>query len=310
MKRELRKGRGATGDLTARIQRAVDAALRALESTQNPDGSWPLLRVEQGTAPEVAHGLFSTTVVLLSVGEQLSAGARNHAVDFVLSARGESGYWRFDPQMAIPFDVDDTACAIAAIARFRPTAVNSTDADLIRNFWRAPNGPFRTWDPAIDATEGFWASADTDDAVVNCNVLIALDEMSEPITDVMRHATVELCNHKPESRYYDGPSPVLHAAARAGLTVTDIPNLVTISPTVKWDPLQLAMWLRSRSTVDEAAVTHLLSLQGRDGSWGYFPWCTGNFTPPISWGSPAVTTAIVVDALLTQSHIAHGGVAR
>lgn len=299
-----RIGRKSPDALSSSTRDAITAGLNWLGESQNNDGSWTLNRVVHGTEPESAHGLFSTTAVLLSVGERLSTSTRDAALDFLVASRGETGHWRFDPTMDIPFDVDDTACALAAIATFRPSILTMDDRDTLLSYWREPNGPFRTWDPAADDIADYWGFAETDDAVVNCNVVIALRHMGYDVSDKMMDAVIELCNARPTSRYYDGAAPVLHAASRLGVPLSNMPNLVAISPSVKWDVLQLAMWLRSRTEVDEAATKHVLAQQSRAGHWEYCHWCTGNFSPPISWGSSAVTTAIVIDALISQTKIA------
>jgi hypothetical protein len=304
MNRLRRSGRNSADALSSSARDAIAAGLDWLGESQNKDGSWSLSRVVHGSEPVPAHGLFSTTAVLLSVGELLSDAARDAALDYVESSRGETGHWRFDPTMDIPFDVDDTACALAAIAKYRPSALTLRDRDILLSYWREPDGPFRTWDPAADELADYWGFPETDDAVVNSNVVIALRHMNYDVSARVMDAVIELCNVRPTSRYYDGPAPVLHAASRLGIPISSIPQLASISPSMKWDVLQLAMWLRSRATLDEAATKHVISLQSREGHWDYCHWCTGNFSPPISWGSSAVTTAIVVDALLSQARIA------
>ena len=81
-----------------------------LIASQLPSGSWDMTCRVEGSAPAPANGLFSTTAVLLSVGQLLPDEVVQRALDFVISCRNPSGNWFFDVALDIPDDADDTAC--------------------------------------------------------------------------------------------------------------------------------------------------------------------------------------------------------
>lgn len=288
------------------LSEAIARGVAALEKSQFPDGSWPLLKVVDGSETSPASGLFSTAGVLLAVGGQLNPVAVQRAVDYLLSCRDASGQWCFDSTLGVPCDADDTACALACLALFRSEAATENDIDILQRYWRAPEGPFQSWDP--DAAEEFWADEQTDDAVVNCNVLIALKALgASPEARVMA-AVVALVAQRPTSRYYNGPAPVLFAAHRADLGLPKGSPLARLAPKPEWDALQRACWLSTRDSRHPSQVAALLREQKTTGLWPYCDWCTGAFAVPTSWGSESVTTAFALDALQRQARM--GGLVR
>jgi hypothetical protein len=280
---------------------AIAHGIAALEDSQFPDGSWPLLKAVDGSETSPASGLFSTAGVLLAVGRQLNPVAVQRAVDYLLSCRETSGQWCFDSTLGVPCDADDTACALACLALFRPEAVTENDVEILQRYWRAPEGPFQSWDP--NAAEEFWADEQTDDAVVNCNVLIALKALGASPDARLRAAVVALVAQRPTSRYYNGPAPVLFAAHRADLGLPKGSPLARLTPKPEWDALQRAYWLSTQEVRHPGQVAALLRDQKTTGLWPYCDWCTGTFAVPTSWGSESVTTAFVLDALHRQARM-------
>jgi hypothetical protein len=49
--------------------------------------------------------------------------------------------------------------------------------------------------------------------------------------------------------------------------------------------------------LDDELIATVLAAQRSDGSWPIWPWVTGAIVPRTYWGSPAVTTALAVEAL-------------
>jgi hypothetical protein len=173
--------------LAARAGHALQAGCAALLALQQPDGSFPLLQRHPRTAWWGCHPLFATVSVVLAAGSLMPKEALSRAAGFLSRCRRSDGLWEFDPSFGIPPDVDDTACAIAALVRCGDRRVGPQDAALLRSFWRADGGPFQTW-----RGTGMWSARDRDDPVVNCNVLHALSVLGAPATGTETEAVQKL----------------------------------------------------------------------------------------------------------------------
>ena len=282
----------------ARRDQSVDAGLSFLVSTQEPSGSWDLSCRVDGSEPTTANGLFSTTAVLLAVGQLLPEDTVQRAIDFIISCRNPSGNWFFDASLGVPDDADDTACALAAVARFRPAAISASDVDYLLEYWRGPDGPFRTWHPASDEIAEFWSFPSTDDAIVNCNVILALTELGFTCPREMLVAVEDLVRATTSTRYYCGVAPIAHAAARVGVLDALNDDVRILQPTESWNSLQLSNWMSARPAEAPNFTSHLLAFQQSDGGWPDDDWCTGNIVPPTVWGSRSASTAFALEALV------------
>ena len=282
------------------VRKSVDAGLAFLVDSALPSGSWDMTCRVEGTDPASAHGLFSTSAVLLSVGDWLPRDVVTRATDFLQSCRNESGHWFFDAELGVPDDADDTACSLAALARYCPDATSAADVDLLLSYWRTPSGPFRTWHPSSDALAEFWSFASTDDAIVNCNVLFALTALGFTPTSDMVNSVTALLRETTSTRYYCGLSPIFYASARVGLATELNESLQRRRPTPDWNSLQTSNWMCARPEAARDVVAQLIHLQSDDGGWADDEWCTGNIVPPTVWGSRAASTAFAIEALLVS----------
>ena len=257
---------------------------------QIPDGSFPLSYHDGARTPRPCHGLFSTLTVLLAVGDLLPADARSKAIAYVVKQRGADGLWMFDPELPIPSDSDDTACALAALAQYAHSSAG--DADLLRSFWRADGGPFLTWRDAPQE----WLQRNRDDAVVNCNVLFALRALGAPPAASESRAVLELANRSLEgTRYYCSRATIVYAAKRAGLPLESIHHRLRARPSRSEGFLPAAQWLTAIGRWDDRAIAHILSAQSANGAWPAEDWCRG--VGAERWGSAAVSTALCVEGL-------------
>jgi hypothetical protein len=278
------------GSTAARAATARDRALAALASQQGPQGDFPFFVLHPG-GERPAHGLFSTVTVLLAAGPQLPLQCRERALDFVLACRRADGMWHYDPSLPIPADADDTACALAALARLRPSSCRRADAALLRSYWRPDGGPFKTW----HSGEEMWSSRERDDAVVNANVLLALDALGAQPLEPERLAVAELVSRSAQrTRYYGSPWTVAYTALRAGVPAQSVPAAQRQRPARSHGCLALAQWLCTWEAGDSEALAMLMDAQRADGSWPAETWCTDNEQ---DWGCSAIVTALCTQAL-------------
>jgi hypothetical protein len=239
--------------------------------------------------------MFSTAYVMLGAGALLARDNIDRAVGFIKSQRRPDGLWDYDPEMRIPPDSDCTACALAVLVLHGDPDVQG-GAQLLRSFWRAPAGPFRTWWGG-----GMWSLPERDDPVVNCNILFALRLLGSPATPTEQHAVRQLLlRSEGRSRYYCAPATVAHAARRAGLDLDALPSLAIARPR-EAGLLGCVQWLCAMPVPDVALIDAVLAAQGTDGSWPVWPWVTAAENPKPLWGSAAITTALAVEALARHS---------
>ncbi len=290
---------GGPATALARLRaQAQSRGLRALRRLQAADGSFPLQRRlqvpwwRQGARWQPCGPLFSTAYVLLSAGRLLPAESRDAALAYIRRARRGDGLWDYDPALGIPPDSDCTACALAAQALLDPTGADPGGPALLRSFWRAPDGPFRSW-----PDNGMWALPERDDAVVNCNVLHALRLLGATPSAAEVAAALRLLAASGEgSRYYCAPSTLAHAARRAGFAWEDLPAGLRRPPEAG-DAADVAQHLAAQPDQDPRLVGALLALQRPDGSWPVAPWVRAVGEPTPLWGSAAVSTALALEAL-------------
>ncbi|WP_374443123.1 prenyltransferase/squalene oxidase repeat-containing protein [Stella sp.] len=268
---------------------AIARGLVALARRQRDDGSFPLLTGTRRQGWRPSSGLFSTAYVLLGAGRLLPPARIARAVAFVRAQRRADGLWEFDPALGLPPDSDSTSCALAALALHEGSA-EPADAELLRGFWRPPEGPFRTWRAA-----GPWADPARDDPVVNCNLVLALDLLRQPATPVEREAVAGLLRRSTSgSRYYCAPAAIAHAAARAGFPASALPDVAAAPPAAGGARARAPRGGGGGRPGRRGGAAHPPA-QRPDGAWPGGPWVFGVGTP--YWGSSAVTTAFAIEAL-------------
>ncbi len=278
--------------VTRSIPEAISAGIAALARMQGADGSFPLFTGTRPTGWLPCGRLFSTAYIMLGAGGLLRSDNIGRALAFIRSQRRPDGLWEYDPAIRIPPDADSTSCSLAALVLHGDRSDLAGGADLLRSYWRADGGPFRTW-----KATGIWSMPERDDAVVNCNVLFALRLLAVPATAVEQAAVRELLQRtKGRARYYCSPATIAHAARRAGLEQNALPPLAIACPQTN-DLLGCAQWLCAMPEPNAALTTGVLAAQRADGSWPLWPWVTGAGNPKPFWGSAAITTALAIEGL-------------
>ena len=276
-----------------KINSSMQRGIQALIALQQPDGSFPLYQRKGRKSWDECHALFSTVSVLLAVAPLLPYDVVSKAVKYILACRRSDGTWEFDPALGIPADADDTACALAVIARHDTSLVSASDTRILRSFWRPDKGPFRTWQ-----ADSIWAIRERDDAVVNCNVIHAIKETGGNPTTQEIEAVIRLIQSSTDGcRYYCSPETIGYAAIRAGYAFESLPEKITKKPKTREGILPMAQWLSITRQRDDDIVSRIISAQTKDGSWPSERWFTAIGNPTPVWGSPAISTALCIEAL-------------
>lgn len=255
---------------------------------QTSEGYFPFYVGSSETIWRRCDPIFATAYIMMGVGRLLPKDRIAQAVDYIASRRGADGLWNYDPALNIPSDADTTSCSLAALALDGRHAETAGGADLLRTFWRPETGPFRTW-----REEGPWTLDARSDAVVNCNVLFALRLLGAPPTDTEHGAVATLVRESVKgSAYYSSPGAITLACRRGCIGEESWPPVVASPPP---DALGALQWFIATGRHHDRMVPRILQVQQPDGSWPISTWVTGRRLP--SWGSPAVTTSLAVEAL-------------
>lgn len=201
--------------------------LAVVRSEQQPDGSFrgwtsPLLHAAQ---PERSY---ATTFVTSQVVWALSAFRDEGMKDVIERATvflraqfldGSMNYWSRGSEeslrLRLPDDLDDTACALAALVA--ADAAAKQDGELLGQVTRAlidcekqPGGPFRTWriHPQADAK---WLDVDV---AVNANVAFALSLLEVSLDPLWEYLDQAVQQWQFSSPYYPNRIPVLFFLSR------------------------------------------------------------------------------------------------
>jgi len=142
-----------------------------------------------------------------------------------------------------------------------------------------------------------WAGPGRDDAVVNGNIVLALDALGEPASPAEIAAVERLVAKRVDGpRYYVSPCATAYAVRRARMRPDPLPSLTTAQPP-PGDILGCALWMLGTGRRDPAVIDAIVDAQRNDGSWPRLPWCKAAQRPVPYWASEAVTTAIAIEAL-------------
>ncbi|MFN8855572.1 MAG: hypothetical protein ACK50P_08405 [Planctomycetaceae bacterium] len=301
--------------MTRSREAALAAGLRALESLQSADGSFPfqlwweprdligrvITRARRlvGHARQTPTGpvmeqdpTFATSYLLMGAGRRLPPQSISRAGEFLLTRRDSLGMWAWGELFGkiLPPDADSTACALAALALNGFPLDREAEAERLRRFWRPDLQRFRTW-----IAEGPYSIPERDEPVANANVLFALNALGQPPTPA-EHAGVRryLASCLAGSRYYCSPATIAHAAHRAGLDPQCLPHFARTRPG-RDDLIGTIQWLCAGHRGDRAATERVLAAQQPDGSWPSMAWIKGVGVP--LWGCAAVTTALAIESL-------------
>jgi hypothetical protein len=277
---------------------------------QRPRGDFAMLT---SRSPSMARArayecnIYSTALVAYALGRfaelPAAAMALRSAGDFLLAEQNDDGSWSYEGRATwrVPPDLDDTACAVVALHGLgeRP------GLSFYRLLWEneaAAGGPYYTW---AGVNGGAHLLARQVDALVNANVVLAAARAGQRLPgavsyllDVTRSdldgasdycLTPHLLVYALARACADGPAPELAPAVRAGLAALG-PCDDAFRTACRASAL---LALGEQEAPPELGA--LLAAQLPDGSWplaaAYADY------PPYHAGSPALSTAVALDAL-------------
>lgn len=248
---------------------------------------------------------------------------RAQAINFLISQQSDAGswnYWRRDSyendERPYPDDLDDTFCALAALAAYDPKLIDGTVLGKVANLLVAnedkPGGPYQTW--LTDWRESpAWNDVDL---AVNANIGYFLSLQNVRVPNLEQFVADALTTGKFESRYYCGPIPSWYFLSRwyGGTALGQLKEYVRTALTARTytnNPLMLALLVTTACNLDLAAVVikpaaqRLRELQVDDH------WAAEALydEPPVAGtayyaGSEALTTAFVLEALVHYRQLA------
>lgn len=310
------------------LLRAAEGAVAALRAMQRPTGELPTYEAptpDMAGARPYAASVYTTTFAVHALRRfaawPLAAAALEAAAAHLRAERNPDGSWSYEGRATtrVPPDLDDTACAVAALCALgeRP------DLRFFRLLWAnevAPGGPYYTW---VGVNDGEHLLARQIDALVNANVVFcaALAGHELPGAAAYLCARIAEADLVPASDYCLSPHLLVYVLARA---LADGPAraLAPAAPALlghaqalgRDEPFQLACAAAARLALGDAQgarplLGDLLDAQGADGAWPIGLAYTGY--PPYFAGSPGLTTAIALDALgrALGSEVRGGGAA-
>jgi hypothetical protein len=263
--------------------------------------------------------------------EPVQARIRQLAADFLEEEEEDNGTWNYEGRCGsrLPADLDDTCTAAAALlvqGRRPSRAFYALLWQVIRPNAAAPSGPYYTYLGVNDATDDpvRVPFAREIDSLVNANVVffcgllgivlpgaVAFLQQLVERADYVGHSLAEsysgrslaaipphLVIYVLSRAYADGP---VHALAPAMGIMRDY--LLTGLPALPVESVALHLACRSVAMLNLAVETSaidpyldaLLRTQQADGSWP--AWAAWVGFPPNYDGSPALTTALALEAL-------------
>jgi len=302
----------------SQLKDAARAAIGFLADAQRPSGELPTFtarRADMADARAYPCTVYTTAFAAHGLAhfadDEVARAVRLRAATHLRAERNPDGSWSYEGRSTtrVPPDLDDTACAAAALlgAGARP------DLAFYRLLWEneaAPGGPYYTW---VGVNAGDHLLARQVDALVNANLLLcaglagmALPGAAAYLCDVAARSDWETA-----SDYCLTPHLLLFCVARAyadgavnalapAMPALGAAALALPGPPAELEPFRLACLAAAllAAGAPGAAAPHLAALlaaQRPDGSWPIAAAYSGY--PPHHDGSPALTTAIALDAI-------------
>jgi hypothetical protein len=304
------------------LHKARRKAVAFLTQAQQPDGSFASQSSPTLTPFEpnrTYRTTFAPALILAALAHvPETTGINAKLADWLLAQKSpvwSFNYWAADaPQkrsLPYPDDLDDTFCALIALYLHDPSITDAAClghvVKLLIAAEQQPGGPYRTW-LVNDKAEAVWKDVDL---AVNSNVAYFLRLVAEPLPNLTELMAKAIQSRRFTSPYYPPPYPLLYYMARAyrGPRVLELAEYILSLKHDDWwgSPLNTALALSAlkntgQSKNHEITYAKLLSRQAKDGSWPAEAFC---LDPSLKGrthysGSPALTTALILEALDTS----------
>jgi hypothetical protein len=295
--------------INSSIQKAVDFLCDA----QLGWGEFPAFGVNGKGKPFYIKSVFATTFILHALSfindNPKVQQVKERAIKFLLSEREDSHLWRyFGKASAISPDLDDTACALAALAKNNNT-IEPEICDQLLKYRDPATGLFKTWVEKPPNSEN-----DTD-SIVNANILFlyGLLGKSQMIPEVVSYLIKEadVLHIQNSQVWYHSPQMFSYAVSRAfsdGNVAELDPTRLILIEHLLFSQQDIGCWCNPLETAFAAtallnfsydgdaidfAIKFLMETQDpKESTWRPDFFCYGGEA-----GSKELTTAMCVEAL-------------
>ena len=307
--------------LRSRILATYARGLEFLAAQQHADGEFPTYHWPMNDPAKIVYvsTVFTASQVLYSLGwgslDHTDHRVRERTIAYLIAQREPPGVWRYygkgRAHLLSP-DVDDTAMAWAALARFG----HAIPAEVLAQLEASRNdvGLFNTWigEPAT------WVGIDSraTDPVVNLNALLLFALAGRTVDEVCRAAIAQARAGNSQRRmvYYPSHLAFTYAFSRAyadggatclgsAIAQVRLEALAGQRADGAWandleTALAVVTLLNAGDHGDtvERGLRAILARQARDGGWAIAAAYRAAVLP-VSYGSRSLTTAVCLEAL-------------
>lgn len=300
----------------------INQSLARIIASQRQDGSFTTY-----SSPDLydfndslaRHTLFQNALILDCLHDIDSQSpefiaTRNKLVAYIVGQRSELwsfNYWDRDAtesrELPYPDDLDDTACALAALYRYDPSLftgdVLAKIVSVLTIVETKESGPYKTW-VASNGQPGEW---DDVDVAVNANVAYFLSLLEVEVSGLNEYLDNAIKNNNYLSPYYPSSYPVLYYLSRAQVGKSSQLLVNTCLKIKELDshasPLSQALILNAilslnPELVDESDIQKLLN-QAHANLWSAQGFCLDPALNHITYyaGSDTLTTAFCLQAI-------------
>jgi hypothetical protein len=296
----------------------LERAIAYLAAAQRPSGELPTFSSRHASMAEARPypcSVYVSAFVALALariaGQPLADTVRERACAHLRAERNPGGSWGYEGRATrrVPPDLDDTALVQAALL----SCGDAADFAFFRLLWEnesRPGGPYYTW-VGVNGQDHLLARQV--DALVNANLLYAATRCGQPLPGTAAYLAevIAQASYDEASVYCFTPHLLAFCIARAaGAGAAGLADALpalrayvanTILPSAG-SPFQLACgtaalaYLGAPAAVLAPQRAALCASQLADGSWPIAAAYSGY--PPHFDGSPALSTALAIEALL------------
>jgi len=299
------------------MENSIGKAIGFIKKEQKNNGdfkSWSSLNRNNFSKAKKYNSTFPSALILTCLDSvEKTEEIKKRLVNFLLSQKSE--FWSFNywhrealenKTMPYPDDLDDTFCALIGIYKYDSKLIDGSAMAKIVNLLtvmeKKEGGPYKTWLVAESADKA-WKDVDL---AVNSNVgyFLSLEEVElENINELIKLAIEE---EKLNSPYYPSIYPVAYFISRWFKSEKLIKIILTKKKKDNWGkPLDTALAISSllnlgvEPKILKPSINFLINNQKKDGSWKTGAFCIDPAINKKTYyaGSPALTTAFVVEAL-------------